>query len=334
MADLSYLAGYAAAQHNWPDAQVITPQQLPSQAPTGPPLIVTSTSKDLTADTARTIAALHTTGRECILVTDQPPPDTITQWLPSHACITPATSHNTGEAAPTSAASEGTDHSKRAFEEALEAIRNPWGEALTEYLEDEGESDFIRARAELQGISVQLIPDRWTVWGGLPWDGSMQDWGGWGSYDWSDTNLLGRSRWDMSVLAMLHFQVAGVDSLGAIVEPEQYAGWFQGVWLNGSAVATEDKTDGSGQEYRWGRYGSLTHGDAYPWLGVDVPPPLPPNLRPGLPGYQMLDIGIFDFLQNLGRLLLDWGTVNLPPPMVVDSFNTFWNSLMSEDPQT
>ena len=193
---------------------------------------------------------------------------------------------------------------------------------LTHYLEEE-ESNVIRAQAELQGIPIQLIPDRWTVWGGSPWDyASMQDWGG---VDWGGANLLGG--WGRSLLAMLHFHVAGVDSLGAIIEPEQYAGELRGLWLTGSSVATRERTDGY-QEYDWGL--GVTGGSAYPWLGVHVPPPLPPNLR-AYPPFGFLDFGISTFLGSLGRLLLDWGTVNLPPPLVVDSFNTFWNSLMSED---
>ena len=78
-------------------------------------------------------------------------------------------------------------------------------------------------------------------------------------------------------------------------------------------------------------WATLTGGSAFPWLGTDVPPALPAALAPTTPAYRHIDIGISAFVQNLGLLLLDWGTVNLPPPLVVDSFNAFWNSLMSED---
>ena len=329
MVDLTYLAGYAAAQHNWPDAQVITPPQLASQAPTGPPLIVTSTSKDLTSDTARTIAALHTTGRGCILVTDQPPPDTITQWLPNHACITPGTI-NDSPGSPQTA----TNDSGETLEEALNRIRDPeWvevgGSPVTEFIEerrDYDDYDFVGACRAPQDVPVQLIPDRWTVWQGILWDyGSMQD---------ESEGDTGQGNWHPAVLAMLHFKVAGVDCLAAATEhPEGWGGLnLRGFWLNGSSVTSHDRADGRGKEYRWGgMWATLTGGSAFPWLGTDVPPALPAALAPTTPAYRHIDIGISAFVQNLGLLLLDWGTVNLPPPLVVDSFNAFWNSLMSED---
>ncbi|MCB0919267.1 MAG: hypothetical protein KDC39_11955 [Actinobacteria bacterium] len=289
-------------------------------------MIVTSTSKDLTADTARTIAALHTTGRECILVTDQQPPDTIGQWLPDHACITSATIDDSS-----SDPKPATNASGETLEEAMKTIQDPHcaevrGMIMTEDWSEYHEDDFLdAARRTLHHVPVQLIPDRWTVWGGKPWDWRFGDWG---DYDWYRQNLLGSYWWDQSVLAMLHFRIAGVDSLGAIVEPEESGGVLQGLWLNGSSVAIRDRAEGNGKVYEWQH---LTGMHAFAWLGSLVPPPLPPQLGPTTSAYQLIAEGLEAFLVNLGQLLLDWGTVNLPPPLVVDSFNTFWKALTSED---
>ena len=84
---LLFEAGRAAANRNWPNAQIVSIDQLDDQTPAGPPLVIAAESHSVTPSTAKTLAALAGAGRHVLLVTDQPLPDNVNSWLPADTVL-------------------------------------------------------------------------------------------------------------------------------------------------------------------------------------------------------------------------------------------------------
>lgn len=84
---LLFEAGRAAANRDWLNAQVVGVDTLDDQTPTGPPLIIAASSKDVTVRTAKDLAALAGSGRDVLLVTDQRLGDDVAPWLPANSLV-------------------------------------------------------------------------------------------------------------------------------------------------------------------------------------------------------------------------------------------------------
>ena len=77
-----FRAGMAASARGWLDPVLIGADALSEQGPSGAPIVLVTTSRELGIDQAREVAALVGSGRQVLVSLDGPPTPDAAQWLP------------------------------------------------------------------------------------------------------------------------------------------------------------------------------------------------------------------------------------------------------------
>ncbi len=98
--NLHFEAGRIAQARGWTSPEVIRAEQVDQQPPGGGPTIVVADLGTITLDRARTISALIASGTDLMVVTSEPLPADVAQWLPDehlHVLGAPAPSDDVSE---------------------------------------------------------------------------------------------------------------------------------------------------------------------------------------------------------------------------------------------